>query len=99
MDFQCPCFLGNKFKKGENGKDTRVDLAKAFINTDPSVVHITTISHILQSQNGQRIHNKTQSKRPDFQNKSTNCIDSFLGGIVIMYHYFRRQKHPSEELL
>lgn len=32
MHFQRPCFLGNKFKKRENGKDTRVDLAKAFIN-------------------------------------------------------------------
>lgn len=28
-----------------------------------------------------------------------NCIDSFLGGIAIMYHYLRRQSHPSEKLL
>lgn len=52
MDFQCPCFLHNKFKKRENGKDIRVDLAKAFINTDHFMVHITvfpTTSHILQS--------------------------------------------------
>lgn len=70
MDFQCPCFPGNKFKKRENGKVTRVDVAKTFINTDHFMVHITvfpTTSHILQSQTGQSIHNKIQSKRPDFQ--------------------------------
>lgn len=102
MDFQCPCFVGNKFKKRENGKDIRVDLAKSFINTDHFMVHITlfpTVSHVLQSHIGQRIHNKIQEKSPDFQKKSMNYIDSFLGGIAIMYHYLRRQSHPSEKLL
>lgn len=58
------------------------------------MVYITvfpTTSHILQSQTGQRIHNKIQSKGPDFQKKSMNYTDSFLGAIGIMYHYLRRQ--------
>lgn len=102
MHFPCAGFLGNKFKKRENGKDPRVDLAKTFINTDHFMVHITvcpTTSHMLQSQTDQRIHNKIRSMRPDFQKKSMNCIDSFLGGTAITYYYLRRQSHPSEKLL
>lgn len=94
-------FLGYKVKKRDNGKDTRVELAKTFINTDHFMVHVTVFptSHILQSQTGQRIYNKMQSKRPDFPKKSMSCTDSFLGGTAITYHYLRRQSHPSEKLL